>query len=86
MSLEFKCDFCSFTTSDPREIISSNALLLAKDRTGADRETCSALMPTADHCDYCNACFRQLKDWINGGLRQWAKENFPLVKGNVEIH
>ena len=85
--IQFKCDHCDFTTTDPKDIITTNILHLAKDRAGADKETTTPLLPTPDYTDYCNACFRQLRDWVNGGLRQWIVANFPLVKnGTNTVH
>lgn len=86
MSILFKCDTCGFSTASPKDMITSNILHLAKDRTGADVDTTSALLPTTEHADYCHACYRQLKDWINGGLRQHIKDNFPLIKQENVIH
>lgn len=86
MSLLFHCDWCGHETDDPKSMTASNLLQLAKDRTGKDVDTVSPLLPNNEHSDYCNACYRLLKDWCNGSLRNWIRDNFPLIKKNASIH
>ena len=76
----FKCEFCGKEVNDAANIQTSNLLHMAKDRTGNDRPNAGLMLPYGKHPDYCNSCYSTLKDWLEGDVREFLRDNFPLKK------
>lgn len=80
MTLIFKCEFCGEEVKDAANIQTSNILHLAKDRTGNDRPNAGTMLPYGEYPDYCNSCYATLKDWLEGDVRAFLRDHFPLKK------
>jgi hypothetical protein len=80
MAIKFICDFCGAETENAADTRTCNLLHLAKDREGKDCPSAGTLLPTAEYPDYCLACYGKLKDWLEGDVTEYLRDNSPLKK------
>ncbi len=78
--IKFSCDYCGREVENAANIRVCNLLHLAKDREGKDCPNAGSLFTTPEYADYCITCYGKLKDWLDGDVRTYLRDNFPLKK------